>query len=230
MQSRPRTVPSVAQHPVQTARRAPSACCDPHHPKTLPCTFLCHWHQVKCGSQQRLEATQGSCHVTGDHPPGYHWQTKEFQEDTKSVPPHQKPTHQSFNTGTYTWPQIQLGITVHFENGGYLALWLLGDSEEDWVGYVELEGPGAEPNNAILGQAEPHDHQAPQPAPSVRAPCSIATATLTEPATHLAISSSSQSGSNYQGSPYKLYCTLEASGLSNSDHSTVYCLIKMTHT
>lgn len=98
------------------------------------------------------------------------------------------------------------------------------------MGYVELEGPGAEQNNAVLGHAEPRDHPAPQPAPSVHAPCSRATATLTEPASRLTDSSSSQSGSNYQGSPYTLYCTLEASGLGNSDHSTVYCLVKMTHT
>lgn len=127
VQSRPRPMPSVAQHPVQTARWAPSACCDPHQPKTLPCTFLPHRHQVKRGSQQCLEATQGSCHVTGDHPPGYHWQTKELQEDTRSLhhirspPPSHHPIKQRFNAGTRTRPQIQFGIAVHFENGACLV-------------------------------------------------------------------------------------------------------------
>lgn len=97
------------------------------------------------------------------------------------------------------------------------------------MGYVELEGPGAEQNNAVLGQAEPHDRPAPQPAPPGHAPCSRGIATLTEPATHLADSSSSQAGSNCQGSPYKLYGTLEASRPGNADRGTVYCLVKMTH-
>lgn len=93
-----------------------------------------------------------------------------------------------------------------------------------------MEGPGREQNNAVLGQTEPHDHPAPQPAPSAHAPSPRATGTLTESATRLAGSWSRQTGWNYQGSPYKFYCTLEASRLGNSDHSTAYCLVKMTHT
>lgn len=109
------------------------------------------------------------------------------------------------------------------------CLWLLGDSEEDWVGYVELEGPGAEQNNTVLGQAEPHNHPAPRPAPPGRAPRSRTIATFSEPATHIADSPSSQAGSNCQGSPYKLYGTLEASRPGNADRGAVYCLVKMTH-
>lgn len=90
-----------------------------------------------------------------------------------------------------------------------------------------MKGPGIEQNNAVLGQTEPHDHPASQPTPSAHTPSSRAIATLTEPGTQLL---DSRTGWNYQGSSYKLHCTLEASRLGNSDCSTVYCLIKMTHT
>lgn len=153
-----------------------------------------------------------------------------LQEDTGhcSPPQSQCSIKHRFNTGIHTWPQIQFGITVPFQMGAVCFLQPLGDRQEDLVGY--MEGPGIEQNNAVLGQTEPHDHPASQPAPSAHSPSSRAIATLTEPATHLVDSRSRQTGWNYQGSPYKLYCTLEASRLGNSDCSTVYCLVKMTHT
>lgn len=144
---------------------------------------------------------------------------------------HHAPTHPT--NGSMQEPTLGLGLSLTslcaLKTVAVWFLWLLRDSGEERVGYVGLEEPGAEQNNAALGHAEPRNHPAPQPAPSVHAPCSRATATLTEPAAHLADSSGSHSGSNYQGRPSKLYCTLEASGLSNSDRSPVYCLVKMTH-
>lgn len=73
-------------------------------------------------------------------------------------------------------------------------------------------GPGAEQHHSLL---TPH---------------TAATATSAEPATHLRHALLQQSDSNYQGSHYNSYCPREASGLSNSDYGTVYCLIKMKHT
>lgn len=57
------------------------------------------------------------------------------------------------------------------------------------MGDVGLEGPGAEQKNAVLCHTAT---QQPQPAPPVRAPCSRATATLTEPATRRLADSSSR--------------------------------------
>lgn len=88
--------------------------------------------------------------------------------------------------------RVSLALLPTLKTASVWFLWLPGDREEDWVCYVELEGLGAEQNNAVLGQDELDDHAAPQPAPALHVQSSGASATFTKPATHLVNSSRSQ--------------------------------------
>lgn len=151
-----------------------------------------------------------------DHPPGSHQQTpgsRRTQEHYSTPEAHHSPSAPS-NTGSTQESTLGLRLSLAslcpFKMGVVWFLQPLGDREEDLVGY--MEGPGIEQNNAVLGQTEPHNHPAPQAAPSAHTPSSRAIATLTEPATHLADSWSRQRDWNYQRSPYKLYCTLGPPG------------------
>lgn len=165
--------------------------------------LLPHQHQApaipgSCQSQITLQDPISKHQAPGGH---------------RSTTAHQKPSAPS-NTGSTQESTLGLRLSLAslcpFKMGVVWFLQPLGDREEDLVGY--MEGPGIEQNNAVLGQTEPHNHPAPQAAPSAHTPSSRAIATLTEPATHLADSWSRQRDWNYQRSPYKLYCTLGPPG------------------
>lgn len=172
-------------------------------------------------SQQCLKAISASCQsqITLQDPlrkyqaPGGHRGTSGAHHSLNA------PTNTGSTQESTLGLRFSLASLCPFKMGVIWFLQPLGDREEDLVGF--MEGPGIEQNSAMLGQTEPHDHPSLQPASSAHTPSSRAIATLSEPATHLADSRSRQTGWNYQGSPYKLYCTLEASRLGNSDCSTV---------
>lgn len=159
-----------------------------------------------------------------DHPPESHQQipgSRRTQEHC-STPGAHHGSNAPLNTGSAQEStfghRFSLASLCPFKMGAVRFLQTLGEREEDLVGFMER--PGIEQNNVVLGQTEPQDHPAPQPASSARAPSPRAAGTFTEPATRLAGSWSRQTGWNCQGSPYKLYCTLEAFRLGNSDCST----------
>lgn len=135
-----------------------------------------------------------------DHPPGSHQQipgSRRAQEHYSTLEAHHGPNAPA-NTGSTHESTLGLRFSLvslcHFKTGAVWFLQPLGHRGEDLVGY--MEGPGTEQNSAVLGQTEPHDHPAPQPAPSAHVPSSRAITTLTEPATHLADSWSRQTGWN----------------------------------